>query len=265
MTGIAVFQMSAAIAPEARPDRIVEAMRNAAKDGARLLIAPELCLSGYGRGAALRDVAEAPDGVWAQRLCAAAAEFDISVIASFPERAGETRHISAMIVDRTRPDPQEVQVYRKGCLYGAYEKEFFTTTGPSTLIVDLEGLKVGCLICYDVEFPENVRRLALAGAELIAVPTALPRGAPGAFIAQQIIGARAFENQVFVAYANNADSDDRFTYQGASSIAAPDGDVLASAGETGDALIHANILPATYGPSRDENPYLEDARQHHLV
>ncbi|MFG6539315.1 MULTISPECIES: nitrilase-related carbon-nitrogen hydrolase [Sulfitobacter] len=157
------------------------------------------------------------------------------------------------------------QSHRKGCLYGDYERGIFTAAGPSTVIVQMEGLKVGCLICYDIEFPENVRRLALAGVELVAVPTALPKGAPAEFIARHMIRARAFESQVFVAYADNADRDDGFEYQGLSSIAAPDGTVLAEAGETDDALIFADIDPSIFSTSRKENPYLKDAVLQGLV
>jgi predicted amidohydrolase len=255
--------MSAAIDPAARLARITDAMAEAAKAGAHLLIAPELALSGYGRGAALTRAAQRPDGPWALALEAAAAQHGISVIAGFPEDAGDVCHISALIIDRMRTGQR--QVYRKGCLYGPYEKGLFIAAGPSTVIADLEGLKVGCLICYDVEFPENVRRLATAGADLIAVPTALPKDTPSEFIARHTIRARAFESQVFIAYADNADSDEGFTYQGLSSIAAPDGAVLAEAGETGDSLIYADLDPAHYAASREANPYLEDAARQGLI
>ncbi|MFX0543453.1 carbon-nitrogen hydrolase family protein [Roseovarius sp. S4756] len=263
MTKIAVFQMSATIDAAARRQRIIDAMEEAAKAGARLLITPELGLTGYGRGEAVIREAQRPDGAWAEALGAAAKVHGISVIAGFPEAAGEQRYISAMMIDRKRPDAPEI--YRKGCLYGTYERGLFTAAGPSTMIMELEGLKVGCLICYDVEFPENVRRLAAAGADLVAVPTALPKDAPSEFVALHTVRTRAFESQVFVAYADNADGDEGFTYQGLSSIAAPDGSVLAEAGETGDALIYADIDPAAYSDSREANPYLEDAARQGLI
>lgn len=102
-------------------------------------------------------------------------------------------------------------------------------SGLTTVIAKIAGLKVGCLICYDEEFPENVRRLALAGADLVAAPTALPKGAPANFIARHFIPARAFDIQIYVAYADTADGVGDFTCQGPSSIAAPDGSVLAAA------------------------------------
>ena len=255
---LAVFQMSAAIDPEARPARIIAAMEEAAREGALLMVAPELALSGYGRGAEMPGVAQHADGAWANLLSEAAQRIGISVIAGFPERAGDMRYISALVVDHTQPDARKV--YRKGSLYGDYEKGLFRPNGPSTLLVEMHGLKVGLLICYDIEFPENTRRLALAGADLVAVPTALPLGPSARFIAEQMIQVRAFENQVFVAYADNADREGAFVYQGQSVIAAPDGAALAVAQVTGDALIYAEIDPAAYQTGRQENPYLADVK-----
>ena len=119
-------------------------------------------------------------------------------------------------------------IYRKSHLYGDYERSLFKPETPVSCIVELGGLKLGMLICYDVEFPENVRRLALAGVDAVLVPTALPAGPSGTFIANHMIQTRAFENQIFVAYINHAGADERFTFAGNSRIAAPDGSLIAA-------------------------------------
>ena len=92
----------------------------------------------------------------------------------------------------------------------------------------------------------------MAGADLVLVPTALPASDHAAFIARSIIPVRAFENQVFVAYANHAGRDDAFAYAGLSGIAAPDGSDLARASETGGSVLIADIDPAALrrGPRR---------------
>ena len=254
---IATFQMSAFGNHSDRPDRIEAALQEAAAVGAKLLIAPELALSGYGRGSAFSGLAQEAGGDWYMRLRKKVEATGVSLIAGFPEMKDGNRHISGRVIDAAT-DAAPV-IYRKACLYGAYEKDHFQSPGPSTVFAELSGLRIGILICYDVEFPENTRRLARAGVDLIAVPTALPRGAAGAFIASHVIRTRAFENQVHIAYCNHADSDDMFTYQGCSSIVAPDGAVLAQAAATGDAMLYASIDPAAYVTSREENPYLNDA------
>ena len=257
---LAAFQMSAATPHAERLPKVEAAMREAASAGADLLIAPELCLSGYGRGPELSDLAQGLDGEWATQLSALSDTLGIAVIAGFPERAGETRYISAMI---KRPGVAP-EVYRKGTLYGDYERSIFTAAGPSTMIVEIAGLKVGVLICYDVEFPENTRRLAMAGADLIAVPTALPWGGigeasgTGSFVVEHLVPTRACENVNFVAYINNSDTDERVTFQGESVICAPNGSVLAKAPKDGDKLLLADIDPRAYDAVRAYLPYPED-------
>jgi 5-aminopentanamidase len=119
----------------------------------------------------------------------------------------------------------------------------------------LTGYNIGILICYDVEFPEAVRALALAGAELIAVPTALIR--PFDIVARTLVPARAFENQVYVAYAGMCGSEAGLGYCGLSCIVGPDGQDLARAG-TGADLLLADIDLSAISRSRKENPYFID-------
>jgi len=177
-------------------------------------------------------------------------------VAGFAERDGETVFNSALFTD----GKEEPTVYRKSHLYGPYEKQWFRPDEPRSVLATVEGIKIGMLICYDVEFPENVRRLTEAGANLVVVPTALPNGWSGDFITEHMIRVRAFENQAFVAYVNHCGSDGKFSYAGRSRIAAPDGSFLAEAPAEGESLIIADIDPAAYAKSRAENTYLSDLR-----
>ena len=114
------------------------------------------------------------------------------------------------------------------------------------------------MICYDVEFPEFVRAAALAGAHLVAVPTA--QMAPFSFIADDVVRVRAWENQIYVAYANHHGSGATLTYVGRSSIVAPDATVL-DAIVDGEGLIYATVDPAVVGLAQAQNPYLKDRVQ----
>jgi len=250
---IAALQFEAeAGAVEANLARIIKAAGRAAGDGAGLLIAPELCVPGYGAGDAFEEVAEPLDGPLVAKLQSACRETGIAIITGFSERRGSGLANSALFLDGSR-----VVAYRKAFLYGDYEKRHFTPGPPENVIVEHGGLRIGMLICYDVEFPENVRRLAKAGVDLVAVPTALPETPHAGFIAGSIVPVRAFENQVHVAYADLCGHDGRFAYAGLSTIAAPDGGILASAG-SGEELLLADIDPAAFDASRAQNPYLGD-------
>ncbi|WP_439630449.1 carbon-nitrogen hydrolase family protein [Shinella sp.] len=253
---IAALQMHAIAGDgDGNLQRIAAAAADAAAGGAKLLVVPELAVTGYGAGeTAFAGLASPATGEVAERLGTIARESGLAIVAGFAEQEGRDTFNSALFTDGIGTNA----VYRKSHLYGDYERNAFRPGVPASVMVELGGIRLGMLICYDVEFPENVRRLALAGADLVVVPTALPKGSSGTFIANHMIQVRAFENQVFVAYINHCGADDHFTYAGLSRIAAPDGKLLAEASAEGETLLFAEIRPEDYAKSRAENTYLVD-------
>jgi predicted amidohydrolase len=252
---IAALQMQSATGDvRANLDHIERAAFEAAKAGAKLLITPELCVTGYGAGPEILSLAEPSDGDQIKALQAMSSRHHIAIVAGFAERAGADVYNSAAFMNGLSVPA----IYRKSHLYGDYEKSLFKPSKPENCIVEMGELKFGLLICYDVEFPENVRRLALGGVDAILVPTALPAGPSGTFIANHMIQVRAFENQIFIAYVNHAGADARFTFAGNSRIAAPDGSLVASSGDTAEHLLFADIEPARFAASIGDNPYLKD-------
>ena len=225
----------------------------AARAGAGLAIFPEMFLTGYNIGDAVFKLAEPVDGPSAGRAAAIARDAGVALLYGYPERDGDTVYNSALLIGR---DGAPLANYRKTHLYGSEEKRLFAP-GESLMLTELDGLKIGILICYDVEFPEAVRALALAGAELIVVPTALIR--PFDIVARTLVPARAFENQVYVAYAGMCGSEAGLGYCGLSCIVGPDGQDLARAG-TGPALLLADIDLSAIPKGRMSNPYLSDRR-----
>jgi len=252
---IAALQMQAVAGDQKANFACIErAVRGAAAGGADLFVAPELALPGYGAGEMVAELAEPADGPLVERLHKLWQETGVAIVAGFAEKSGSDVYNSAVFVSGKAPPV----VYRKSHLYGSYEKGIFRAVEPQTHLFEHAGMKLGMLICYDVEFPENVRRLAKAGAEAIIVPTALPRGENATFIATHMIRVRAFENQVFVAYVDHCGFDGRFDYAGQSCIAAPDGGLLATAGASEEALLTAELRPADYADSAAANTYLAD-------
>ncbi len=252
---IAGFQMQPVVGDiEANLAKIEAAAEQAVAKGAALLIAPELALTGYGAAEKFPDLATPAHGPVTDRLSEIAAKHGLAIVAGFAEQTFENTFNSAFFTDGRG----QTAVYRKCNLYGPYERKWFTQEDRRQVFVTHEGIRLGFLICYDVEFPENVRQLAKGGADLVVVPTALPTGWSGAFIAEHMIQVRAFENQVFVAYINHSGADGLFSYAGLSRIAAPDGKLIAEAPAEGETLIIAEVDPAAYLQSRAENTYLSD-------
>jgi predicted amidohydrolase len=125
--------------------------------------------------------------------------------------------------------------------------------------------RLGFAICYDVRFPQLFQAEALAGAEIISLPTAFTRQTGEAHW-HVLVRARAIENGVFVIAATQAGlhEDGRETY-GHSLIVDPWGRVLAEAGGTGEAVITADLDLAAVAATRQKIPNLKNARDFELV
>lgn len=202
--------------------------------GVDLLVCPEMFLTGYNIAASsVRRLAEAADGPSSSAIAALAREAGLAIVWGFAERdpAGCIFN-AAQAVDA---HGRSLGVYRKTHLYGDLDRARFTASDGAGPVFELLGWHIGLLICYDVEFPEAVRKLALAGADLVVVPTANMRGFDS--VPRLLVPARALENQVFVAYANCCGQESDLVYGGLSVVAAPDGRLLKSAGIEPTALI----------------------------
>lgn len=196
----------------------------AAAGGAHLLVLPELFLTGYNIGDAVHELAEPADGPSIAAACAIAARHGVALLFGYAERADGVTWNAAAFIAATG---ERLGSYRKTHLFGPEEQRLFRP-GSDWLVAATGGVRVGVLICFDVEFPEAVRALALRGADLIAVPTAV--SPPYEFVPPVLVRARAIENQRYVAYVNRVGAEHGLAYFGASTVVAPNGTVLAVAG-----------------------------------
>ena len=149
-------------------------IRQAALQGAQVVVLPELVQSGYvftDRSEAL-SLAETADGPTLQLWQALARELNLVIVGGFCElRPGDELANSAAMIDANGLRA----VYRKAHLWDA-EKDIFTPgDAPPPVVETLHG-RLGMLICYDLEFPEWVRLPALAGADLLCAPVNWPDG-----------------------------------------------------------------------------------------
>ena len=253
---IALLQASAALGDvAANLARVDERAAEAAAAGAQLLITPEMFLTGYELGdetaaAAARAAEEVLPGA-----AAVARRHGVALLVGLPEldAAGRVVNSAVLLDERGEVVGRHVKTH----LFGAAEREQFTPGERGVTLVDLHGVRIAVLICYDVEFPEVVRAAAAAGAHLVAVPTAQME--PFSFVAETVVRTRAWENQVHVAYANHTGSERTLSYVGRSSVVAPSGQVLAAAVD-GDALLVADVDTAAVERGHRDNPYLADRR-----
>ncbi|MFN2289996.1 MAG: nitrilase-related carbon-nitrogen hydrolase [Anaerolineae bacterium] len=194
--------------------------------GADLVVLPELCNSGYNfqsPGQAWQTSEEVVESTFLAFLVGQCQERGFHIVSGFNERAGDCLYNSAVLVG-----PQGyVGRYRKLHLF-MNEKDFFAPGDGGLPVFDIGVCRLGMLVCFDWIFPEAWRVLALRGADVICHPSNLVL--PG--LAQRAVPIRALTNRVYVVTANRIGTEDDLTFTGMSTIANPNGDVLAQASAT---------------------------------
>ncbi|MEU9337186.1 nitrilase-related carbon-nitrogen hydrolase [Streptomyces sp. NPDC048290] len=203
---------------------------------AELIVFPELFLTGYDLGA-VREQALNAYGPEIGRVRELARRWRTAVAVGFPEATGDGVASSLACVDT---DGTLAGVYRKTHLFGR-ERDHFTP-GDRLAVVELAGVPVGPLICFDIEFPEPARTLALAGARLlVSVAANMAPYGPDHDLASR---ARALDNRLPHLYVNRTGREAPFTFTGHSRAVAPDGSLTLPLGP-GEQVAPARIALGT--------------------
>lgn len=219
---VGVFQCAGGgFTPEQRLEKLAAAIDGSALD---LIVCPELFLSGYNVGQNVQSLAQSVEGPLVQSVKQIAMHSGTAIVFGYPEREGEVVYNSAACFSG---QGELLANHRKLMIPPGFEGQFFAH-GSGVTLFDLGGLRCGILVCFDAEFPEAVRATARAGAQLVIVPTAL--GDKWPVVAHKVMPTRAFENGVWLVYANHAGSENDARYLGSSCIVGPDGNDGARAG-----------------------------------
>jgi (R)-amidase len=210
-------------------------------DAHDILVLPETCTSGFASREDVERLAEPPDGPTLQELRTLAARHDLLIAAGLAERSADGLYNSQFLVDGTGI----VGHYRKTHLWLGDHDKF--RPGQWLRTCDWRGMRLGQLICFDIEFPDAARALADAGAELILVSNG--NMAPYAHVHHTAALARAQDHQVFVAMANRTGPGRVEHFAGGSIVVDPWGRALAEAG-TGSCVLSVTIETAAIAEAR---------------
>jgi predicted amidohydrolase len=237
-------------------------IEKAANKSADVVVFPELALSaGYFLGERYHTVAEPVPGHATDAIAKKARECNVYVIAGIAERSPSgALYDSAVAFDR---HGELFAVYRKTHIFKPTESIF--QAGDELPVFDTDFGKIGILICYDLEFPEPARVLALKGSQIIFHLVAdWPQGVPG-WLPERVFDvsfrARALENRLPIASCNRVgeDPDLHSYFYGLSRIIGPQGEIMAAA-DQGEKLIMAAVDFDDARRERDSYNYLLDRR-----
>ena len=219
-----------------------------------IVICPELFISGYGSLEKINTYSEKSDGKYAKKMSALAKKLNTAIIYGYPEKDDHQLFNSAQLFDN---EGISIANHRKKLLPPTADESKIFTPGKESSIFSLKGVKSAIVICYELEFPEIIRELALEGVELIIAPTGQSSNWPAAALYN--CRTRAFENGIFVAYANSTGQLNGISFMGESKIIGPDGLDIVNAG-IGEKLISSEIETNKIKLIRGKLPYLKDSK-----
>jgi predicted amidohydrolase len=258
---------------EANFGKVERLAAEAADRGAAIVVFPECCLTGYWflRRLGLPELAAlaepVPDGPSVERLLDLARRRGVSVGAGLVEAAGPSLFHNTYVVampDGTLARHRKLHAFEHPAILSGDEHTIFDTP---------HGFRAGLLVCYDVNVVENVRILALRGAEVLLAPHqtggcrtrnphlmgAIDRGlwerrhAEPEAIARELRGekgrawlmrwlpSRAHDNGLFLVFSNGVGVDDDEIRTGNAMVLDPYGRILAESGKAGDDMVVADL------------------------
>jgi predicted amidohydrolase len=247
----------------ANVERHLEWIERARRREIDLLVFPELSLSGYRLLHLTPRVAIAADAAPFARLAAAAGPMAL-VVGFVEEDRNGVLFNSAALLRHGHPS----FVHRKLYLptYGIFQEQRFLGAGRRLELAPLPWGGAGLLICEDMWHPELARRLALAGAKLLLVPSAAPGRIGAGEVPESAEGwevltrAAALLNTCWVVYCNRVGWEEGSFYTGGSHVVRPGGEILERAPFLEEHLLVAEIDLRDADRLRWKLPLLADDR-----
>ena len=228
--------------------KIMERTRTAAANGANLVVFPECALTGYMFTSRTEAIlfAESIPGPSTEKLAALCRELGVYLVAGMLEKERDKCFNAAVLVG---PEGL-IGKYRKNHLpFLGIDRYLDSGNQPFPVFETAVG-RIGLFICYDCTFPESSRVMALAGADILVLPTNWPEGR--AKVPLYIIPTRAYENKVHVVAVDRVGRERGAEFLGKSKIVNAWGDVLAEAGIENEEIIYGEVS-------------LAEAREKHVI
>ena len=255
---VTCIQMDMRLAAPEENFRKAEALIAQAAQDSDVLVLPETWNVGFFPREGLPELADDDGKQVKARIGALAAKYRVNIVAgSVANKRADGVYNTAYVFDR---EGKTVAVYDKTHLFTPMGEHDYFQKGDHLAAFELDGVKCGVIICYDVRFPELTRSYALKGMDVLFVVSQWPRVRIPHLLA--LTKARAIENQAFVVCCNSCGTAGETVYGGNSSVHDPWGETLAHAG-SGEETIRADCdlgivknIRETINVFRDRRPEL---------
>lgn len=252
---IALVQLAAGPDPAENVSNVTKLLDGVEAD---LIVLPEAVMHEFGLPESqLGPVAQPLDGPFVAALSDLARRNDAAVVAGMFERSEDPDRPYNTLVALDAGGAR-LATYRKTHLFDSFghrESDKLTAGSPQPVTIDVAGVRVGLMTCYDLRFPEQARALVDSGAQVLAVPAAWVRGPLKEDQWIVLLRARAIENTVYAAGAGQCGP----LYCGRSALVDPMGVVVAALGEA-DGVVTGVAELDRLRAVREFNPALQHRR-----
>lgn len=260
---LALVQQHASADRAANRARGMQAVREAAAHGAQVVCFAELAFDPfYPQRPATPETlafAEPVPGPTTETFAALARELGVVIVLNVFEQAGDQTFDTSPVLDADGSllgATRMIHITDYACFH---EQGYYAPGDRGAPVYDTAFGRLGVAICYDRHYPEYLRALTLAGAQLILVPQAGAVGEWPAGLFEAEMQVAAFQNGVFTALCNRVGEEDCLAFAGASFVCNAEGRVLAQAGD-GDEVLLCDLDLSAVATSHGQQLFLRDRR-----
>ena len=245
-------------APRQNFDRAEAFVKEAAMTGTDVIVLPETWNTGFSPKEGLEALADRDGAEVKKRIGGIAKAYGVNIVAgSVVNLKSGKIHNTCFVFDRKG---EVIAEYDKTHLFTPMSEHKHFQMGDHLALFELDGVKCGVIICYDIRFPELIRTMALQGLDVLFVPAEWPAVRIAHLLA--LSKARSIENQMFTVTVNACGTNGKTVFGGCSAVFDPWGEVLAEAGPE-ETVIGADLdlsvlknIRETINVFRDRRPEL---------
>jgi predicted amidohydrolase len=261
---LAMYQMENAGTVQANLEKSLGAIRDAAAQGADLILFPEVQLTEFFPQYPGRDVSgygiELESDI-VKAFCDACRKYEIMAVPNIylkeennnqnlhlkdrsaapeiPSKKPETFYDASLLIDKDGSILGVQKMVHVAQADQFYEQDYYTPSDIGFQVFDTAVGRIGIVVCFDRHYPESIRTEALMGADLILIPTVNTKTEPMKMFEMEIC-VQAFQNSVPIAMCNRVGIEDAMTFAGESLVVAADGTTCLKADDT-ECILYAEI------------------------
>jgi N-carbamoylputrescine amidase len=264
---IALIQQHAGSDRQENRSRGLAAVREAAQNGAQVVCFAELAFDlFYPQIPATPESlakAEPVPGPTTDAFSALAAELGVVIVLNIFERVGDDPGLtfdSSPVIDADGTILGITRMVHITEYEYFHEQGYYAPGDRGVPVFDTRFGRIGVAICYDRHYPEYMRALAVAGAEVVVIPQAGATGEWPEGLYEAEMQVAAFQNGYFTALCNRVGKEQHLDFAGESFVCGPDGRVLARAGTGTDEILYCEVDLAECEKSHARRLFLRDRR-----